>query len=125
MNVSSRDAGRRPAVKFALVSTLAILAGLIHPQIMQAQQSAPYKGRLRLATTTSTEQSGLLAVLLPAFEKKMGLIVDVVAVGTEPRSSWGKRATPMSFESMPGPRRTLSWLQASATNAGTFSTTTS
>ena len=38
--------------------------------------------RLRLATTTSTENSGLLAVLLPPFEKKHGVKVDVIAVGT-------------------------------------------
>jgi tungstate transport system substrate-binding protein len=39
-------------------------------------------GRLRLSTTTSTENSGLLAVLLPPFEAKTGLKVDVIAVGT-------------------------------------------
>ena len=38
--------------------------------------------RLRLSTTTSTENSGLLGVLLPAFEKKCGCQVDVIAVGT-------------------------------------------
>ena len=38
--------------------------------------------RLRMSTTTSTENSGLLAVLLPAFEKANGCKVDVVAVGT-------------------------------------------
>ncbi|PJB31170.1 MAG: tungsten ABC transporter substrate-binding protein [Deltaproteobacteria bacterium CG_4_9_14_3_um_filter_65_9] len=35
-----------------------------------------------MSTTTSTENSGLLAVLLPPFEKKAGCKVDVVAVGT-------------------------------------------
>lgn len=38
--------------------------------------------RLRMSTTTSTENSGLLAALLPPFEKKFGCKVDVVAVGT-------------------------------------------
>jgi tungstate transport system substrate-binding protein len=38
--------------------------------------------RLRLATTTSTDNSGLLDALLPAFEKKYGIHVDVIAVGT-------------------------------------------
>jgi tungstate transport system substrate-binding protein len=38
--------------------------------------------RLRLATTTSTENSGLLAALLPPFEKKHGVTVDVIAAGT-------------------------------------------
>ena len=38
--------------------------------------------RLRLATTTSTENSGLLGVLVPAFEKANQVKVDVIAVGT-------------------------------------------
>jgi tungstate transport system substrate-binding protein len=38
--------------------------------------------RLRMSTTTSTENSGLLSVLLPPFEKKYACKVDVVAVGT-------------------------------------------
>jgi len=37
---------------------------------------------LRLATTTSTENSGLLRVLLPPFEAQAGCQVDVIAVGT-------------------------------------------
>jgi tungstate transport system substrate-binding protein len=37
---------------------------------------------LNLATTTSTEASGLLDYLLPAFEEEYGVDVDVVAVGT-------------------------------------------
>lgn len=38
--------------------------------------------RLRMSTTTSTENSGLLNVLLPPFEKECGCKVDVIAVGT-------------------------------------------
>lgn len=38
--------------------------------------------RLRLATTTSTDNSGLLEVLLPPFEKRWGIRVNVIAVGT-------------------------------------------
>ena len=38
--------------------------------------------RLKMATTTSTENSGLLAALLPPFEKKFNVRVDVIAVGT-------------------------------------------
>jgi tungstate transport system substrate-binding protein len=37
---------------------------------------------LKLATTTSTENSGLLAYLLPAFEQEYGVEVKVIAVGT-------------------------------------------
>jgi tungstate transport system substrate-binding protein len=37
---------------------------------------------LRLATTTSTADSGLLGALLPEFEESHGVRVDVIAVGT-------------------------------------------
>ena len=37
---------------------------------------------LRLATTTSTENSGLLEYLLPPFERLSGYQVHVIAVGT-------------------------------------------
>ncbi|HHN47101.1 MAG TPA: tungsten ABC transporter substrate-binding protein [Planctomycetes bacterium] len=39
-------------------------------------------GRIRLATTTSTENSGLLDVLLPPFSERYGISVEVIAVGT-------------------------------------------
>lgn len=38
--------------------------------------------RLKLATTTSTENSGLLGALNPPFEKKYNAKVDVISVGT-------------------------------------------
>ncbi len=38
--------------------------------------------RLKMATTTSTLDSGLLSVLNPPFEKLTGLTVDVIAVGS-------------------------------------------
>ena len=38
--------------------------------------------RLKLATTTSTENTGLLDTLLPAFTEKTGIEVDTIAVGT-------------------------------------------
>ncbi len=39
-------------------------------------------GRLILATTTSTQDSGLLDYILPDFQKKYNVAVDVIAVGT-------------------------------------------
>lgn len=44
--------------------------------------SAYAEERLRMSTTTSTENSGLLKVLLPPFEKSCNCKVDVIAVGT-------------------------------------------
>lgn len=40
------------------------------------------ENRLILATTTSTENSGLLAEIVPMFEEETGIDVDIVAVGT-------------------------------------------
>src|SRR5574341_1005880 len=44
--------------------------------------AAPVIKELILATTTSTQDSGLLDVLVPAFEKQSGYTVKTVAVGT-------------------------------------------
>ncbi|MBN1567124.1 MAG: substrate-binding domain-containing protein [Acidobacteria bacterium] len=44
--------------------------------------AAQAQERLRLATTTSVQDSGLLPFLLPQFEKKCSCRVDVIAVGT-------------------------------------------
>ncbi|MCB1857996.1 MAG: substrate-binding domain-containing protein [Gammaproteobacteria bacterium] len=55
---------------FVLTFTLGIAA---------AETTAP---PLRMATTTSTENSGLLNMLLPTFEKETGISVHVIAVGT-------------------------------------------
>lgn len=44
--------------------------------------AAAAQDRLRLATTSSTENSGLLRVVLPPFEKRFGVKVDVLPVGT-------------------------------------------
>ena len=42
----------------------------------------PENPRVKLATTTSTDNSGLLAYLLPEFTEDTGYQVDVIAVGT-------------------------------------------
>ncbi|MFQ5664799.1 MAG: substrate-binding domain-containing protein [Candidatus Binatia bacterium] len=47
-----------------------------------AATQAPGQEHLRLSTTTSTENSGLLAVVLPPFEQRFRVKVDVIAVGS-------------------------------------------
>jgi len=47
-----------------------------------APASAPAPSFIRLATTTSTDNSGLLKFLLPTFEKKYGIKVQVISVGS-------------------------------------------
>jgi tungstate transport system substrate-binding protein len=56
--------------------------GQIPPEEAPAQQEPPIQGVMLLATTTSTQDSGLLDVILPDFIKSTGIQVDVIAVGT-------------------------------------------
>lgn len=51
----------------------------------------PERAELILATTTSTQDSGLLDLLLPAFEKKTGYKVKTVAVGTGQALALGEK----------------------------------
>jgi len=52
------------------------------PAAQPTTKPTPSGCALRLATTTSTADSGLLTFILPDFEKKFNCKVDVVAVGT-------------------------------------------
>jgi len=47
--------------------------------------------RIRCASTTSTQNSGFFDFILPIFEKKTGIKIDVVAVGTGAAIEIGKR----------------------------------
>jgi tungstate transport system substrate-binding protein len=47
-----------------------------------AAPAHPAENTLRMATTTSTENSGLLKAILPKFEASTGLKVQVISVGT-------------------------------------------
>ncbi len=58
------------------------------PLGMGARAAGPV---LRLATTTSTDDSGLLAAILPAFERRCGCQVHVIAVGTGQALAIGRR----------------------------------
>jgi len=50
--------------------------------VAPAAEAAPAAPNLILATTTSTQDSGLLDVLIPLFQQQTGYTVKVVAVGT-------------------------------------------
>lgn len=52
------------------------------PEQPASEPAAPAATSLVLATTTSTQDSGLLDVILPDFEAASGVDVEVVAVGT-------------------------------------------
>lgn len=72
----------RIKASFVVLMFLLTVAGFAGGVQEEAAPAAPENPRVKLATTTSTENSGLLAVLLPAFEEKTGYKVDVIAVGT-------------------------------------------
>ncbi len=74
------------ALRRLLVCLLALmLAGLL---ACQGERRTP---RLRLATTTSTQSSGLLDVLLPPFEAREGITVETIAAGTGQALALGER----------------------------------
>jgi tungstate transport system substrate-binding protein len=56
-----------------------------------ATVSIAQTGSIVIASTTSTEQSGLFAHLLPAFKEASGIDVKVVAVGTGQAIDMGRR----------------------------------
>ena len=72
--------GRRAALGLALA------AASLLPFAAQAQDKT-----IVMASTTSTEQSGLFAHLLPAFTKATGITVRVVAQGTGQALDMGRR----------------------------------
>lgn len=66
-----------------LLVILVALAGCgAEPVAAPKAPSAPANANVILATTTSTQDSGLLDQLLPVFEKKTGYKVKTIAVGT-------------------------------------------
>jgi len=66
------------------------LAFCVAAIVLVAVFCASAGARLKLATTTSTDNSGLLNVLLPPFEKMFDVRVDVIAVGTGKALTLGK-----------------------------------
>ena len=65
---------------------LALAAALVLPGLAAAQERS-----IVVASTTSTEQSGLFGWLLPKFTAKTGVVVKVVAVGTGQALDIGQR----------------------------------
>lgn len=59
--------------------------------MLPAIAAQPQQKNIILATTTSTQDSGLLDVLLPIFEKKMGYFVKTIAVGSGQAMAMGQK----------------------------------
>ena len=59
--------------------------------VLPAMAAQPQQKNIILATTTSTQDSGLLDVLIPIFEKKTGYFVKTIAVGSGQAMTMGQK----------------------------------
>ncbi|MFH0802343.1 MAG: substrate-binding domain-containing protein, partial [bacterium] len=71
------------AVMIAMVFLLSVAS--------PAPAAGPAQKNLILATTTSTQDSGLLDVLIPVFEKQTGYFVKTIAVGSGQAMAMGQK----------------------------------
>ncbi len=101
------ERGSETVRRWVWIAALAVLATLVAvacgedeeaaPETPQGEASATATPEERgpkdiiLATTTSTQDSGLLDVLVPEFEKENGYNVKVIAVGTGEALAMGER----------------------------------
>lgn len=77
---------KKTARTLVAVIALVFLASVMVVPAVYAQQK-----NVILATTTSTQDSGLLDVLIPVFEKKTGYFVKTIAVGSGQAMAMGQK----------------------------------
>ena len=75
-------------LRLAVVALMLVFTGLVGVAPARAQLSNP---DLILATTTSTQDSGLLDVLVPEFQRQSGYSVKTISVGTGQAMALGER----------------------------------
>jgi tungstate transport system substrate-binding protein len=74
-----------------MTGMFSLLVALIVAVSVSPAFAAPEKKNIILATTTSTQDSGLLDVLIPMFEKETGYFVKTIAVGSGQAMKMGER----------------------------------
>jgi len=77
-------------IKSRKIFCLGILA-LLTALLMMGNPVQAQQKNIILATTTSTQDSGLLDVLIPMFEKKTGFFVKTIAVGSGQAMAMGQK----------------------------------
>lgn len=77
---------KKIAHTFIILIALALISTVLVAPSVYAQQK-----NIILATTTSTQDSGLLDVLIPIFEKKTGYFVKTIAVGSGQAMAMGQK----------------------------------
>jgi tungstate transport system substrate-binding protein len=73
------------------VLVAAVAAAVLMIAMVLPASAVPAQKNLILATTTSTQDSGLLDVLIPVFEKKTGYFVKTIAVGSGQAMAMGQK----------------------------------
>src|SRR3989339_1869189 len=78
---------------FSKSCCMAVLAALVSiiGMALPASAAGPVQKNVILATTTSTQDSRLLDVLIPVFEKKTGYFVKTIAVGSGQAMAMGQK----------------------------------
>ena len=81
-------------MKFKVISVLVVSLSIAYilgcNGSRKTEKTKKEKNTIRMATTTSTENSGLLAYLLPKFEKKTGTKVYIISAGTGKAIKYGE-----------------------------------
>jgi tungstate transport system substrate-binding protein len=79
--------------RFLKTGFAAVMIGIVFLLSVASPVSAvgPVQKNLILATTTSTQDSGLLDVLIPVFEKQTGYFVKTIAVGSGQAMTMGQK----------------------------------
>jgi tungstate transport system substrate-binding protein len=78
----------RPAARWLSAAVALVLGLFLAPGADAADDAAK---AVILATTTSTQDSGLLDVLVPAYEKESGYVVKTISVGSGQAMAMGRR----------------------------------
>ena len=74
-----------------ITCTLALVLVFLGFCVIPGFSAPPTEKNIILATTTSTQDTGLLDVLIPVFEKKTGHFVKTIAVGSGQAMTMGER----------------------------------
>ena len=93
-----------------LLRAFLVLSLLLLPQMANAET-------LMMATTTSTQDTGLLEYLQPIFKKDTGIDLKWISVGTGKALATARTATSTCCSYTPPPLRKSSWPTVSAWTA--------
>src|SRR5512137_449419 len=78
-------------MKFTKSMAVALSALMLTVFVVSPSNAAPKNKTVILATTTSTQDSGLLDVLIPIFEKDTGYFVKTISVGSGQAIAMGRK----------------------------------